>query len=524
MKLQYRRLRAPKLDNQVLIDPPLDEFKNTLAQNQSRIRNYQFQIAGESIETLRINAQAELLRKASEYSGRYLSEIPDAAGSTIFLSGHQPQLFHPGVWFKNFVLASVARENGAVGINFIVDNDLGTSTRILVPANDLNEPQIRSIGYDVPRPMQPFEGRAINDLGLWSEFEKRVSETLRPFVANPIIANLWQEVTDLLESRTVDGPEYAIAAARHRLEHRKGLSNLELPLSWICQSCHFSKLVAEIVERGHEFVQVHNQVLDEYRHLHRIRSSAHPVPALAIDGDWLELPFWCWSQTRPRRSPLWVRFETEFARLSNRDDVEIEIPIERLADSLSELETQQGICIRPRALITTMYSRLVLSDVFLHGIGGAKYDQLTDSIIAEFFQVEAPEYFTISSTHFLPIDFEAKSQADVAQAAKKIRDHEFHPEYFLDGDDPDSQELIERKNRWLSQIPPKGEKKDWHREMDSINAAIRSKLNMDLGQLKASLAETRKAVRRTNVLRSREFSFCLFPESITDQLADLSRL
>ena len=31
----------------------------------------------------------------------------------IFLAGHQPELFHPGVWFKNFALGALARRHGA---------------------------------------------------------------------------------------------------------------------------------------------------------------------------------------------------------------------------------------------------------------------------------------------------------------------------------------------------------------------------------------------------------------------------
>ena len=42
---------------------------------------------------------------------------------------------------------------------------------------------------------------------------------------------------------------------------------------------------------------------------------------------------------------------------------------------------EAGNKIRPRAITTTMFSRLFFSDVFIHGIGGAKYDTITDEII-----------------------------------------------------------------------------------------------------------------------------------------------
>ena len=50
------------------------------------------------------------------------------------------------------------------------------------------------------------------------------------------------------------------------------------------------------------------------------------------------------------------------------------------------------------ALVTTLFARLVLSDLFIHGIGGAKYDQLTDELIRSFFGLAPPDYLVISAT------------------------------------------------------------------------------------------------------------------------------
>ncbi len=50
-----------------------------------------------------------------------------------------------------------------------------------------------------------------------------------------------------------------------------------------------------------------------------------------------------------------------------------------------------------------MFARLVLSDVFIHGIGGAKYDQLTDAIVRRFFGVEPPGYLVATATLKLPL-------------------------------------------------------------------------------------------------------------------------
>ena len=50
------------------------------------------------------------------------------------MAGHQPELFHPGVWVKNFALTGVAGRIGAIPFNLVVDNDAVKSTSIHFPA------------------------------------------------------------------------------------------------------------------------------------------------------------------------------------------------------------------------------------------------------------------------------------------------------------------------------------------------------------------------------------------------------
>ena len=52
-------------------------------------------------------------------------------------------------------------------------------------------------------------------------------------------------------------------------------------------------------------------------------------------------------------------------------------------------EKIEGCKIRPHTPHDDDVSA-VLSDLFIHGIGGAKYDELTDEIIRRFFGIEPP--------------------------------------------------------------------------------------------------------------------------------------
>ena len=65
---------------------------------------------------------------------------------------------------------------------------------------------------------------------------------------------------------------------------------------------------------------------------------------------------------------------------------------------------RSGVKIRSRALVTTLWARMVLGDLFIHGIGGGNYDLVTDRIIERFFGRQPPGFMILSATLHLPIN------------------------------------------------------------------------------------------------------------------------
>jgi len=62
-----------------------------------------------------------------------------------------------------------------------------------------------------------------------------------------------------------------------------------------------------------------------------------------------------------------------------------------------------GLKVRSRALTTTLFARVCLGDLFMHGLGGGKYDELTDDLIRRFFGLEPPGYLVLTGTLRLPL-------------------------------------------------------------------------------------------------------------------------
>src|SRR5206468_798690 len=54
--------------------------------------------------------------------------------------------------------------------------------------------------------------------------------------------------------------------------------------------------------------------------------------------------------------------------------------------------------LSPRALTLMIFLRLLLADQFVHGIGGGRYDQVTDQIIATHFGMEPPKFAVTTAT------------------------------------------------------------------------------------------------------------------------------
>ena len=122
--LEYRRLRVPAEQGATLIDPPLSSVGELVRANEALRANQNYDFQGKSLHVLAEEARRQLLEKAVKYSSAYRNvSVAAPRHERIFLAGHQPELFHPGVWFKNFTLSRLAERHQAVAVNLLIDND-----------------------------------------------------------------------------------------------------------------------------------------------------------------------------------------------------------------------------------------------------------------------------------------------------------------------------------------------------------------------------------------------------------------
>src|SRR5207302_829445 len=126
-----------------------------------------------------------------------------------------------------------------------------------------------------------------------------------------------------------------------------------------------------------------------------------------------------------------------------------------LVHEWQELE-RRGFKVRSRALTNTLFARLLLADLFIHGIGGGKYDELTDAILRRFYAVEPTGYLVLSATLLLPLPPFAEKPEECRGLAREVRDLHYNPQRHLEDrlrTEPRVRELAAEKQAWIERQP-----------------------------------------------------------------------
>lgn len=519
------RLAAPREDGAKLIEPPLSFAGDMVRANQRDIAAADYDVQGRRLSQLAAEARQQLLAEALQFTRGYRDFTLPADTSKIFLAGHQPEMFHPGVWFKNFALARLAQQHQAVAVNLLIDSDAVKSVALRVPGGSIEDPRIESVPFDKAESTAPFEHRDIADRDLFASFGARVQKQLGPLVADPIITKYWPLA--VARSRTTNNLGACLSQARHQLEASAwGLQTLEIPQSRVCDLPAMHWFIAHLLAHLPRLWEIYNSALAEYRRQHKTRSAAHPAPDLTAEGDSLEAPFWIWSADDPQRHRLFVRQRGDELVLTAHAGIEAALSITPESDAQTAAAqllalAQRGIRIRTRALVTTLAARLLLGDLFLHGIGGAKYDHVTDRLITDFFGLQPPGYMAVSGTLHLPVSQPAAHGDDLLQLRQRIRDLEFHPERFVDrlpaakagaAAGGDAARWIDEKRRWIATPQtPENARARCH-AIRQANEALQSAVDPLRLQWTAAADQIAEKRHQAAVLASRDYAFVLFPE------------
>jgi hypothetical protein len=383
----YQDWKAPRGDGELLIWPDPKQVLRDTRENQRRLS---------SADSVRVQnvALPELRRAARAWIGH------NDAAQPIVATGHQTELYHPGVWVKHALgNAAAARLTGSA-IYFAVDTDSPKHLTLKWPGGAepiTDDPRLKVAAWSgllaAPSPAH------------LSFLEQRFTDTAGSFGYQPALP----DVLHAMRSRSLELPPdlpRALINATHELDWSLGLRHHALLASPIFRSEAFLVFVHHVLSRAGTFASAYNSALAAYRRENRVRSTSRPMPDLFVDAESVEAPFWlddlaAGTRTRPSVFPTEDGFQLELVGGDSfvfRDSVQGFDAARELQHWLAATNHR----LSPRALTLTLFLRLMVADQFVHGIGGARYDQVTDRIIAEHFGVAPPRFAVTTATMYLP--------------------------------------------------------------------------------------------------------------------------
>ncbi len=468
-----RRYKAPQQHGEVLADPSTEDATRLVGPN----REIRRKLLPEDLFT---SARQNVLDAAVSYLRENGEPVPALNDGPLIVTGHQPELFHPGVWAKNFAANGLARRVNGLSLNLIADSDTLKDRTIRVPVLDGDTARLEIRAFDDSSPELHYEVARVKNVKKFDRFGCKESidfgvhgRSMVPDFGNAYYGNPYDQY--------VAGPETPLGEHFSRLrrtqERAWGCHNLELPVSRLCRTDAWAKFVAAIERRLPEFTAVYNAAIEDYRQANRVRSVNHPAPLLEPG----ERPFWRMTA---------IGRERPYA-----------------ASPAGEL--------RPRVLTLTLFTRLFFADLFIHGIGGGKYDEVTDAIIRNFFRCEPPAYQVLTLTAHLPFDVEGDPEAEVQAAKRRLRDMQWNPQRSeFEETSPIADALRRTIQANIAQTPvthaARLQRYHWLRD---YKTELADWVVLPQREAEESLRHALARRQRAAILKRRDYAWVLFPEA-----------
>ncbi len=565
------RLHAPKQNQQILLTPGWEKIDAILNDNRQQFQEANFCVGGSSFQDFRRKLRLEITQSIVSYFEQSGEQIPPILQEMLtcqssktaladrpwIVSGHQPELYHPGVWVKHFALNQIGREHQLIPLHLIVDTDTIKSTSIRVPVfHSQEEVELKSIPFDEYSGEIPYEFRRVQSPDLWDHFYRKVQDLTRNWPEKPMIEKVWPTIQRQYQNCQNIGESFS--RARRDMERSWGCFNLEIPMSWVSQCSSFREFVAWFLDDLPEWHRVHNQILCQYRKENRIRSSRHPFPDLAVEKDsarsvatravkdastdfslsnddegqednlWYEAPFWAYVREDKnhaeresangesasssqmafgQRNRLWVKRTRNGKEYRAGNKIFTELPE-----------------VRTKAFTTTLFARFFLGDLFIHGLGGGIYDEVTDRIMKARLAGIVPHYLINTATiHLESSDHNGPpvSHQDWVDKKQDLRRTYWNPQQYVPADD-----LVRLAKEELIRQQPTEKKgrKDRYRKLLEYTMQMREPLFPQYQEKQQQLLLLKKYLDARAKATRRDFCCWLFSESSLKEFYSLSSL
>jgi hypothetical protein len=165
--------------------------------------------------------------------------------------------------------------------------------------------------------------------------------------------------------------------------------------------------------------------------------------------------------------------------------------------------------------------------LFVHGIGGAKYDRITDRIIERYYGMAPPAFACVSATLRLPLPSRPIEPCALLEARRKLRDIRYNPDRFVTRPPPNllarRSELIRESNRLREARGPRSERRETFRSIRRVNTQLLEREPELERRFTDRIERIERELASDSVARSREHFYLLQPRDRLVKLADRLR-
>jgi hypothetical protein len=382
---RYAQWKAPAEDGQFLIWPSPSQILTDAHENCRRLQSAsQVKIDGVPLPEL---------RKAAR---KFIGHDDD---QPLIATGHQTELYHPGVWVKNALIHRIAEKLSGRADHFAVDTDGPKHLHLRWPGGSreiTDDPAIAGAPWSAllrcPTPGYLQELRADFD-------HEAMTWEFAPCI-DPFFDSLGKAA---IESTSLS---QALTVAVHQVDRSLGLRYRALTMSDLWLSEPYLCYVHHLLRSADDFAATYNRALAAYRASHGLKTSVRPMPDLRVSSQFFEIPFWLDDLAGQSRDRAKLEISGGHYQLRLGNGAVFEIDGKRTgwqaAAELADWCRQHQVRLAPRALTMTLFFRLCLADQFVHGIGGGRYDQVTDDVIQRHFGFEPPKFAVTTATLYFP--------------------------------------------------------------------------------------------------------------------------
>jgi len=540
--LNFDQLKTPPNDGDLLIEPEVSCWPNLIEQADRSI--------GSDPPTLADVSLAEV-RQATR-----LMLFGDRADFPVIACGHQPAFVHPGVWAKDVAVRCVAEQLGINGAHLVADNGAMHDSAIAVPVVELDTlPKLRQVALGPAPSGAAYEGQPICEQSAIESARQHFEELLGERFTNSCIGDFLDGLSRFCDTAgtTVRAPSaregLAFSSKDPRLRfgpvaRRAGIdvgeadfvrqylvsrTRIDAPFLADLPQIRISQafggpFVADLLLNAECFALAYNDALSEYRVQYRVRSAQRPLPDLGRVGGALETALWIYKPLEPRQR-LWVRLEGDAVHLYADQTLVTTLSVTELrCDPDKALSVIQPWIIRPRALTLTLWARLLVCDLFVHGIGGAKYDRITDGILRRYYHWGPAPYACVSATLRLPLPHQSASSDMLSVASHESRDLHFNPDRYL-RDAPvelltERRRLIDESDRLRDTHGSAHDRREAFLGIRQVNARLVESDPRIERELTERIDCLRRQLQGNRIADGREYFYALQPRQRLAWLAD----